>query len=164
MAKTPITVKEYFELVGSLIAHASVNEMFMFNAFHTLSGCKPLLAASIFYTLDSFPGKKNLLLRVLSSVGDEQDKVLINGIISASEKSNKQRRVVAHSMVFVDDTTGKAQGIITPKTPDKIVPVSKEWSESLIRLAQEALVEGRDFHERLCAKYGVSPIRGFSES
>ncbi len=70
---TLATSDEFLIAVGKLVHNASVNEAFMFSAFKILSVCPAKTARAIFYTLDSFPGKKTLLTRVYNAIGQECD-------------------------------------------------------------------------------------------
>lgn len=161
---TPVYRKDFMISIGGLVQNATINEALMFNAFRILSGCQTPMARAIFYTLDSFPGKRTLLNRVCDEVGDEEDKKLIRAIIDAAKKSNKQRREVAHTLVLhesQDQSRPLPQDlsdpvhIFTPKSHGEPKLVTREWLVHVGDHSDEALREGQQAYEKLCRKHGV---------
>lgn len=128
----------------------------MFSAFRVLSGCNTDIARAIFYTLDSFPGKKTLLRRVARITANEAEKALVEDIISASEQSNNQRREIAHSLMWLTERKADASfHAFTPKGGHRLA--TKEWHQNLMQHSREALKAGRQAFEQLCQKRGVPP-------
>lgn len=144
-------------LVGKLVQNAAINELYMFGAFQILSKCNPKIAAAIFYTLDSFPGKKTLLTRVCAISGDDRDKELVDAIIDASYKSNNQRQQVSHGLALSQDENDNPQIILNPKSMDP-KPVSHAFATHLLKHSSEALFAGKEKFELLSQKHGVPPV------
>lgn len=151
---TSATNEEYLMAVGKVVNNATLAEAFMFTAFKILSGCETIIASAIFYTHDSFSGKKSLLRRLVESVGDDEDKRLIGAIIDACIKSNNQRRELAHSIPgWAEPHTTSPAIIYQPKTRST-KPVTKDSLLALIRVSFEAVQEGQTAFQKLAEKHG----------
>ena len=155
MANTPVSSNEHLIIVGKLEHLATVTELILCGALRVLLGCQPKVARAIFYTLDSFPGKRNLLQRVVAEVGDDRDKTLVDAMIAAAERASNQRRQVAHAVVFFkEQDLGSSFKIFSPKSGDE-KQVSKEWHQHLYDHSSEAQKAGLEAYAELCQKRGV---------
>lgn len=104
-----LTEDEYFHAVGQIIHLCTEAENAMFAAFAFLAHCDRELARAIFYTLDSFPGRRTLLRRTATIVCDAKQKKLVERIIEGAEKANNQRREVAHVNIVPNTQDGVVQ-------------------------------------------------------
>lgn len=158
MSSTPVSKNDYLIAVGRTVQNATLNESFMFTAFKIISGCSTATASAIFYTLDSFQGKKSLLMRTVIATGDPQDKQLIETIIQAAEKSNNQRRELAHTIALfaTNDLTANPHAIFNPKKR-RTQTLTKDWLSSLMGHSIDAAREGFQAFEQLCQKHKVPP-------
>lgn len=155
MVATPASSTEYLITIGKLVHNSTANELFMFAAFKILSGCPSVSASAIFYTLDSFQGKKSLLKRVVKATGDKEDEELLEQIIEAAEKSNNQRNEVSHAItVWKTLDLDSTFSVFHPKS-DNAKPATKAWLASLVRYSHEAFVAGNEALQRLSKKHGV---------
>lgn len=162
---TPAIAEELYEYLAKLVQNGANGEAVMSTTFKIISGIsKPNLARAIFYTLDSFPGRKALLTRVAEVNGDATETALVKTIIDACEVANNQRREVAHAVMIVDyrsDIKTKKLTpirIVNPKTGGHGKVVTTEWLEDLLGKSFQALEKkGRPAFEKLCQKRGVPP-------
>ena len=158
MPGTPASTSEYLIAVGKIVNNASLNELLMFSSFKILSRIDVKLASAIFYTPDSLQAKKALLDRVVDVIGDDETKKLVKEIIDAAEKSNSQRRNVAHSILLwgTDSPDGPPANIFHPKSR-KSEPPTRECLEDRVRKSRKAFEKGLLAFSRLCEKLGVPP-------
>ena|SRR6185312_5077239 len=158
MSSTPATTEEHLIAIGKLLHNASSNEIFMLKAFQILSSTTAKTAQVIFYTFDALPGRINLLERTCKACGDEQDNEIVEKIIRAAEKSNNQRKQVAHSLVIYEsqdlDSSKKS---VNPKSMFNAKQVSSEWLNELLKQSGNAVLDGIQANEELCQKHGKSP-------
>lgn len=159
MTGTPVTPDEHHVIVGKLEHNACAAEAMMFAVFRILSGTSVKVARAIFYTLDSFPGKKNLLLRVARETANPEELDLIDLVISGVEKCNNQRKQVAHSIMLFTDTSTMSglTKIISPKTDGKGKLPSKEWHAHLLEDSYSGGQEVTSAFQKICQKRGVPP-------
>lgn len=149
------TNREILKLAGILVHRSAVTEACMFMAFKIISGCPQKIAQTIFYTLDTLQGKKSLLNRIASAVGDKQDQALVKEFIKAAEKSSNQRRDLAHSLITSENVKGiKVHKLYHPKTK-RHEEVSREMVETYLRISSEAFDEAERALEELARKHGV---------
>jgi hypothetical protein len=159
----PASTDDYLLATGKLVSNAAVTDVLMFSAFQILSSCEVRIATAIFYALDSFPPRKQMLTRVMNVGGDEEDKQYVSAIIAAAEKANNQRKVVAHSLASFESADMKGKFVLhNPKsqTYDK-KPVTKKYLKSLISLSSEAVQSGLQAFQSLCKKHVVPPTPSF---
>jgi hypothetical protein len=155
MSKTQVTSEEHLIIVGKLEHNAAATELAMCTALRVLLGCAPNVARAIFFTLDSFPGKRQLLRRIVREVGDAKEAELVEDIIAASEKSNNQRKEVAHALMLFDaDNLASGFKVYSPKSHDKKL-ATKEWHQHLFDASFQALTEGMTALAKLCEKRQV---------
>jgi hypothetical protein len=97
MAK-PLTDDHYFVAVGRAIHLYTLTENCMFCTFSALSSCSDSdLCRAIFYSHDSFAGRRTLLQRVITGGRwQKPERDIADRIIRACETSNRQRRQLAH--------------------------------------------------------------------
>lgn len=155
MAKHPLADSEVLIMAGTLLFTAASNDAIVFTAFKILSGCRTKTARAIFYTLDAFNLKRQLLTRLVDAVGDPEDKILVEAILDAAKKSNNQRQEISHSLLIWKGT-GNIPYILIPKSK-RTTPATKEWMQTLLRPSHEAANEGREAFLRLARKHRVSP-------
>jgi hypothetical protein len=155
MASDPASIDELLATIGKLVLNATANESFMFTAFKILSRNTSKIARATFYTLDSLPGKRTLLNRVVEAVGDEEDKKLVKEIIAAAEKSSNQRREVAHALTMFEGPLIDAPFTLFHPKSSESKPVTKDWLATLMRHSHEAFAAGHQAFERLAQKHGV---------
>jgi hypothetical protein len=125
--------------------------MSLLGAFKLLSGCEIEMAKVIFYSIDSFQGRKSLLNRVVGAVGDGTDKTLVKAIIDAAQKSNDQRQHVSHAILAHVGPTFNELRLLRPKSNTK-VPVTKEYMGDLMKNSWEALSASQKALQTLLAK------------
>lgn len=90
----------YFFAVGQMVHVAAGADDILCCTLERLTGLRREVAEAIFYAFDSFPGRKNLVERVLVAVkADQETKDLVDTIISAVSKANKRRNEVAHATI-----------------------------------------------------------------
>jgi hypothetical protein len=151
------TIDEYLIAVGRITGNAAAAEAVMFSAFRTLLGSTTQIASAIFYTLDSLHAKSNLLTRLVENIGDEEDKNLIERIISAAKKSNNQRTLVAHALLLFDtDDVNSNFKVLNPKSGAIRSPTQK-YLGGLLSESRNSLTEARIAFQKLCNKRGVIP-------
>jgi hypothetical protein len=156
MSATPATKDEHMMTIGVLVHRASANEILMLNSFRLIAGVTPKTAKAIFYTFDSFPPRKTLLIRTCEANGDEDDMKLVLKIIASVEKSNNQRKQVAHAINFHDDPElVSAAKTLNPKSSQKPQLVTKQFLSTLLNHSTEALQEGHHATEELFQKHGL---------
>src|SRR6185295_15356472 len=95
----PASRDEYFIAVGKVVQNAILCESIMATAMRIVLKCPFKTASAIFFTLDSFSSKKELLHRTVAASGDAKDKEMIDAILDAANTANNQRREVAHALI-----------------------------------------------------------------
>lgn len=154
-------LNDYLITVGKLIHNGAIAEGYLFGSFRILSGCEAKLAVAIFYSLDALQAKKSLLKRVVEAVGDEEDAKLVEKIILAAEKSNKQRQKVSHAILSHVDPKHTELRLLRPKAGQEVVPLTKEYVKNIMDNSVDADNEGRKAFNSLCKKHGVPPTPGY---
>jgi hypothetical protein len=151
MANTPVTREQHLLVIGKLEHNAASAEAILFGTFTLIAGLTPSLARAIFYTLDSVPGKKNLVRRVAEERADAKEKEIIEIIFSGVDATNNQRKQVAHgAMTYAGELK-----IYSPKNqPQPKIP-SQEWHNDLLEKSHAAGMEAKTAFEALCQKRGV---------
>jgi hypothetical protein len=99
---TPATRDEYFIAVGKVVQNAILCESIMATALKMLLKCSFKTASAIFFTLDLFASRKELLKRIVAANGDSKDREMLDDIIAAANKANNQRREVAHALILFE--------------------------------------------------------------
>ena len=134
---------------------AAANDAIVFTAFKILSGCPTKTARAIFYTLDAFQAKRQLLTRLVDAVGNGDDKQLIGAILDAAQKSNNQRQQISHSLLAWKGTK-RIPYVLSPKS-NLSTPATKKWMQTLVSHTHDASNECRAAFLKLALKHGVSP-------
>lgn len=151
----PASRDEYFIAVGKVVQNAILCESIMATSLKILLKSSFKTASAIFFTLDSFSSKKELLNRTVVVSGDSKDKEMIDDIIAAANKANNQRREVAHALILFkhpDRPTDFA--IRRPKSGDKRI-VTKGWLSNLMGQSFEAGKECFLAFQKLSQKHRV---------
>jgi len=112
-------------------------------------------ASAIFFTLDSFASRKELLKRIVAANGDFKDREMLDDIIAATNKANNQRREVAHALILSKHPTRLTDfAILRPKSGNKVI-VTKGWLSRLMHQSFEAGKECFLAFQKLSQKHGA---------
>jgi hypothetical protein len=150
---TKVSLEELMLITGRVDHITAFTDAMLFSAFRVLTLLKPKTAAAIFYTVDSFHGRAELLRRVAEVEGDGADKELVKKLIAAGEKANNQRRELAHGMVSgLDEKT--PMEYFKPKSR-KATQVTKGWLDQHSNNAGDAMGEAHQVFAILCTKHNV---------
>jgi hypothetical protein len=155
MTDTKLSDIDYFIAVGKLVNNAVGAEAMMFTTFRILTGCPRKIAGTIFYTHESFFGKKSLLKRTVDEIGDDEDKQLVKALIEAANTANNQRREVSHTILMSATKDGKDQiKVIRPRNTDPSKPLTKNFVAPLLSQSLDACAKGHRVLEKICQKHG----------
>ena len=156
MARPTVTSAEYVKIVGQVVVNAAAIDVIMCSTFRVLSGCGIPIANAIFFAFDSLPGRRTLLSRV-ADLGDAQERKLTEGIIAAVEKSNNQRKQVAHALLLFQTQTSDSEfTAFSPKSGQLRHP-TKDSLENLLTETRRAFQEAHQLFVELCQKRGLPP-------
>jgi hypothetical protein len=152
---SPSVYERALMTVGQLEHQAAVTELFLFSAFRVLSGCDTPIAHAIYYTFDSFDGRRNLFNRIKKA--RLQFESYIKRLIKAGEIANELRREVAHALISLDQEsiTGKVT-LLKIKTM-KHQDVSHDYLDGLMARSSGALKDARAAYTDLCVELKVAP-------
>jgi len=146
------TEKEYMETVGHVVQNASHTDMLLFSTFKNISGCELEVAKAIFYPIDAITLKERILRRVATEKCTDQQKKLVEKIISNSKVATKQRNELVHAMVSPDI----GSTILRRRSPrHPTVPATHAYLQSKMDLGYEAADECTDAYNDLCDSLGV---------
>ena len=156
-------MEEFYVAVGKLLQNASTTEIFLAKAFEVLAGCSAKVSAAIFYSFDSLNGKANLLRRLVKVSGSKDDSRIIEQLINAAEKSNKQRNTVAHALLLFDspDLASKMTKINLKSA--RTEEVSKAALDTSLKISGDAVSAGKEALELFCLRHEKSPLLDFTE-
>jgi len=148
---TPVTRDEHLIVVGKLEHNAASAEGLLYGAFYIICKLEPKLARAIYYSLDSVPGKKNLVRRATAEYADAKEKELLEVMYTGLDITNNQRKQVAHGAM----TWGGELKIYSPRNQAQPKIPSKEWHTDLLQKSQAAGMDAKAAFEALCQKRGV---------
>lgn len=155
MPSDPITIHEQTAAAGRILQNAALNEHLLCLAFRTISGCEMKLASAIFYTLDSLPAKKSLLMRVLEVKGDAEDKRIIKTLIDAAETANNQRKQIAHAILMWENPELKPDFHVYRPKSRELYLATKDSMATVEKHSQDALSKGIAAFQTLCEKHAI---------
>jgi hypothetical protein len=152
------SLDDFHSAAGKLLQNAATNELFLAKAFEIILETSALIAHRVFYSFDSLEGKANLVRRVADVSGNETDRSYIDRIIDAAKKSNKQRNLVAHSLLVFDAPDLKSGMRSISLKAQKYDSISKASLAAMVATSSKAISEGHAALEEFCSGRGVSPL------
>ena len=164
MADGAVSQKEFLYVAGQLLHNSAATDHFMFMAFKVLANIADVrIAKAIFYNLDSFPARRNLIKRVMEINPDPETDKLLDEIMNAAQKSLNQRRQVAHGIIVhetpQDDSPFK---LMLPKSmKSEAVAVTQDSLDTLLGHSRDAFHAGASAFQRLCERHKVPPTLEF---
>lgn len=154
-------IDHHLMMVGKLVNIAARCDAILFSAFTIISGCKEKIASAIYFSSETLQAKKNIIGRILKVLGDETETKIIQRIISATEKSQKQRNQLSHALltVSVDGNQLLQLNFRHQDQPGK--PVTGPYLDGLLRQSNLAHQEAHLAFQELCQKRGIPPSEIF---
>lgn len=156
MANNLVTDEEYLATVGRLMHNAAFTDSLAFTAFRILSGCDVAIARAIYFNTESLQMRKKMLSRIVAIKGNESDRVLIDELFKAVQKSNNQRQRVSHSLLMHVKGDPDELRVLLPKSGKK-EPVTTQSMQSIMRESLQAFDEGLEAFRKLCEIRGIPP-------
>lgn len=154
---------EYLTTVGRLVNMASVADALMHESFVMLSGCTPAIAKAIYYSVDSFNARRNMMQRILEVSGDEEDSRLINALVASTKAVNTKRNELAHAVLCTQNPDTKPElirvNIKNQKKSEQVI--TKRYLRTLDSYALRRLIQMQETFESFCEKRKVPPSLHF---
>ena len=149
---------QHLMTVGKLTNNAAVCDAILFNAFKIISGCEHPIAKAIYFATESLPSKKNIMTRVVGAIGSEPEAKIIQGLITAVEKSHAQRNELSHALLRISPDGQR----LTSQNPRRQIqsqkPVTAAYLGALLKNSTQAHLGAWKAFQDLCQKRGVPPI------
>jgi hypothetical protein len=151
---------ECHRVAGKLMEEQAHVDIVMCNVLREISGLDVKMSQAIFYTLDSFKARCDMLQRVAGSADNPEVLAKTNELIKGCQKINNQRKKLAHSLITVSDPGPEGKLIAyNPKTynPDKIEPLTEGYLKDRLQQANTGRKQAFAAYSELCDILEVPP-------
>ena len=154
-----ITPAKRREVVGLLLEIGSTSDLILCATFGCLTGLDDKLCQAIFFTMDAFPARRELLRRTTAAIGcGKAETQFVEQIIKAAESVNEQRKKVAHTLMTSSATNpGSVLVIHMKQTENWKYSVTGRDLETWTKVANAALDRCLAAYQGLCKLRGIQP-------
>lgn len=144
----------HLKMVGTLVTNAALCDLVLFNAFKIISGCDGKVANAIYFAFESFQSKKTIISRVLKANRNQHESTIVNQIVDATEKAQKQRNELSHALLQVKGDQLLRLNARQQGQPGK--PITALYLDGLLEQSSRASIAAHKAYQVLCQKRGIS--------
>ena len=145
----------YFAMVGGIVTKAANVDLILFNLFWRLSGCKLAVASSIYYAVEATAVKTRMIRQMVPFAANTQERPLIDEIIDAAEKANKQRMQIAHS-AQITTSEGQVRSANPKHMKNPLRGTDKKALEPIVDDVTAQVVRAEAAYADFCRMRGVT--------
>lgn len=161
MAATAMSGKEASRIVdkatatiGKLCINANHVDLLVFEVFAALLKSDPLGAKSVYFAMDAFPTKKNMIKRLADARCDKATCELIKSLLDSAQKVINPRNGIAHSVAMFD-AAGDPVLVNHRKMTGFVSRLGDSMLDDAMLRSGEALKDCRCTFEQLCPMLGI---------
>lgn len=155
----------YLARIGELAHQAAGADLYLFNAFLTLTGLDIRQGRAVYYSVEAITPKKSMLERLAQASNRPETVECVRDLVKAAQKVLDERNDVAHALLAFNDSLGVSLvSMRKMKANERTTPITEASLTDAIKRSAKAMARCHAAYIALRQSHGLPPSMQIDES